>query len=187
MTAGVPGPAAPVEEGPLAPERLREVLGHFCTGVTVVTALDGDGRPVGFSCQSFVSLSLEPPLVSFAVSRMSRSWPGIQYADRFCVNILSADQETLCRRFADRGADRFAGVEWWPGPATGSPRLAGALAWVDCTLDAVYPGGDHRIAVGRVRALGAAEEGTDPLLYFRSAFRTPAAVPAAVPAPARTP
>ncbi|MFF8845290.1 flavin reductase family protein [Streptomyces sp. NPDC015127] len=158
----------------LDPARLRRALGHFCTGVTVITATEPGQPPVGFACQSFVSLSLQPPLVSFSVSRLSRSWPGIQRAGRFCVNILAADQEDLCRRFAVPGADRFADVTWWPSPVTGSPRLAGALAWVDCTIETVYPGGDHKIAVGRVQDLDIADEEAEPLLFFLAEFRRPA-------------
>ncbi|MFE7778354.1 flavin reductase family protein [Streptomyces sp. NPDC057445] len=161
----------PLGGKPLEPAHLRHVLGHFCTGITVITAMENGQPPVGFACQSFVSLSLEPPLVSFSVSRLSRSWRGIRRAGRFCVNILHAEQEPLCRRFAATGADRFAGVEWWPSPVTGSPRLAGALAWVDCTIETVYPGGDHRIAVGRVRDLDIADGEAEPLLFFLAGFR----------------
>ncbi|WP_317441291.1 flavin reductase family protein [Streptomyces collinus] len=154
----------------LEPARLRHVLGHFCTGIAVITAQEDGLPPVGFTCQSFVSLSLQPPLVSFSVSRFSRSWPGIRRAGRFCANILAAEQEPLCGRFAATDGNRFAGVEWWPSPATGSPRLAGALAWVDCTIEAVYPGGDHRIAVGRVQDLGVGAGEPDPLLFFQARF-----------------
>lgn len=155
----------------LEPARLRHVLGHFCTGIAVLTAQEEPGLPpVGFTCQSFVSLSLEPPLVSFSVSRFSRSWPGMRRAGRFCANILSADQEPLCRRFAAAVGDRFDGVDWLPSPATGSPRLAGALAWVDCTIEAVYPGGDHRITVGRVQDLGVTAGEPDPLLFYLARF-----------------
>ncbi|CAM5641280.1 MULTISPECIES: flavin reductase family protein [Streptomyces] len=172
----------PREAGLPDPARLRHVLGHFCTGIAVVTAREDGRPPVGFTCQSFVSLSLRPPLVSFSVSRASQSWPGIQRAGRFCANILAADQEPLCGRFA-AGGDRFAGVEWWESPATGSPRLAGALAWVDCTLEAVYPGGDHRIAVGRVQDLGATDGGPDPLLFYQARFHRAAPTTPSGPAP----
>jgi 3-hydroxy-9,10-secoandrosta-1,3,5(10)-triene-9,17-dione monooxygenase reductase component len=160
----------------LEPTRLRHVLGHFCTGIAVITTLEAGGPPVGFTCQSFVSLSLKPPLVSFSVSRYSRSWPTIRRAGRFCANILSADQEPLCRRFAATDGDRFAGVEWWASPATGSPRLAGALAWVDCTIEAVYPGGDHRIAVGRVEDLGVTAGEPAPLLFYLARFQSAAPI-----------
>jgi flavin reductase (DIM6/NTAB) family NADH-FMN oxidoreductase RutF len=159
---------------PVDGDVLRHVVGHFCTGVTIITSLDDDDQPVGFTCQSFVSLSLDPPLVSFSVSRGSRSWPQIRSAGRFCVNILTAEQEPLCRKFAAKGVDRFAGVDWLPGPSTGAPRLLGSLAWVECTMEAVYPGGDHVIAVGRVLDIGIAEAAADPLLFFVAGFRRPA-------------
>ncbi|WP_267246506.1 flavin reductase family protein [Streptomyces sp. PR69] len=143
------------ERAPLAPAEFRRVLGHFATGVTVVTALDADG-PAGFACQSFASLSLDPPLIAFMVGRTSTTWPRIARAGAFCVNILGAHQAALCRGFAVSGADKFAGVEWDAAPATGSPRLAGVPAWIDCTIQAVHTGGDHLIVVGRVRALDAA-------------------------------
>ncbi len=130
--------------------------------------------PAGFACQSFASLSLNPPLVSFMVARTSTTWPRIARAGVFCVNVLGAGQGDLCRAFAVSGADKFAGVEYDAAPATGSPRLAGAPAWIDCVVHAVHTGGDHLIVVGRVEALGTAEgsgegEGA-PLLFHRGAF-----------------
>ncbi|OKI03460.1 NADPH-flavin oxidoreductase [Streptomyces sp. CB02923] len=166
------------ERAPLDPAAFRAVLGHFASGVTVVTApapcaagAPGDG-PAGFACQSFASLSLDPPLVTFMVARTSTTWPRIARAGVFCVNILGADQEDLCRAFAVSGADKFAGVVHTPAPVTGSPRLAGAPAWVDCTIQAVHTGGDHLIVVGRVAALGTdpAAAGPGPLLFHRGAF-----------------
>nr|WP_030120905.1 flavin reductase family protein [Streptomyces californicus] len=156
------------ERLPVAPEGFRRVLGHFASGVTVVTARDADG-PAGFACQSFASLSLDPPLVSFMVARTSTTWPRIARAGAFCVNILGAEQGALCRGFAVSGADKFAGVGYADAPATGSPLLDSVPAWIDCRVHAVHTGGDHLIVVGRVEALGAAEEG-EPLLFHRGAF-----------------
>ncbi|MGW4251254.1 flavin reductase family protein [Streptomyces californicus] len=156
------------ERLPVAPEEFRRVLGHFASGVTVVTARDADG-PAGFACQSFASLSLDPPLVSFMVARTSTTWPRIARAGAFCVNILGAEQGALCRGFAVSGADKFAGVGYADAPATGSPLLDSVPAWIDCRVHAVHTGGDHLIVVGRVEALGAAEEG-EPLLFHRGAF-----------------
>jgi flavin reductase (DIM6/NTAB) family NADH-FMN oxidoreductase RutF len=154
---------------------LRDALGHFATGVTVITAAGEGGLPVGFACQSFASLSLDPPLICFNVARTSSSWPRIARAGAFCVNVLAEDQGGLCRAFAvsaSTGADKFAGVVWEPAPATGSPRLEGALAWVDCTIHAVHTGGDHLIVLGRVREITAPREGeTGPLVFYRSGFR----------------
>ncbi|MFF0556273.1 flavin reductase family protein [Streptomyces sp. NPDC004266] len=156
------------ERPPVDPAEFRRVLGHFASGVTIVTALDADG-PAGFACQSFASLSLDPPLVAFMVARTSTTWPRIAASGTFCVNVLGAGQGDLCRAFAVSGADKFAGVEWEAAPATGSPRLAGAPAWIDCTITTVHTGGDHLIVVGRVEALNATESG-DPLLFHRGRF-----------------
>lgn len=145
----------------------KSVLGRFCTGVTVITAM-ADGVPVGFTCQSFSALSLEPPYVCFCPSRTSTSWPRIRAAGRFCINILAADQEDVCRSFARSGADKFAGVRWLPSP-NGSPVLGGSLAWVDCTLEREVDGGDHTIAIARVTGLSERRDAA-PLLFYRSAF-----------------
>ena len=149
--------------------RFREVLGRFATGVTVVTGVD-DGEPVGLTCQSFTSVSLEPPLVLFVPARTSRAWPRIERAGAFCVNVLGAGQEPLSEIFASRGADKFAGIDWRPG-ATGSPVLEGGIAWLDCTLHAVHDGGDHLVVLGRVRDLGMRGD-AEPLLYVEGRYRS---------------
>ncbi|MET8731839.1 flavin reductase family protein [Streptomyces parvus] len=156
------------ERLPIAPAEFRRVLGHFASGVTVVTARDTDG-PTGFACQSFASLSLDPPLVTFMVARTSTTWPRIARAGAFCVNVLGADQGALCRGFAVSGADKFAGVAYGEAPATGSPLLDSVPAWIDCRIHAVHTGGDHLIVVGRVEALGSEEDG-EPLLFHRGTF-----------------
>ncbi|MGY0059304.1 flavin reductase family protein [Streptomyces sp. LZ34] len=164
------------ERLPLDPAEFRRVLGHFASGVTVIAAVDEEG-PAGFACQSFSSLSLDPPLIAFMVARTSTTWPRIARAGVFCVNILGADQGALCRGFAVSGSrrpDKFAGVPHQPAPVTGSPRLTDVPAWIDCTVHAVHTGGDHLVVVGRVRALGtddlAARSG--PLLFHRGEFAT---------------
>ncbi|MBW5253871.1 flavin reductase family protein [Streptomyces sp. P01-B04] len=157
------------ERLPLDRGEFRRVLGHFASGVTIVTAHDPAG-PAGFACQSFASLSLDPPLVTFMVARTSTTWPRIARAGAFCVNILGADQGALCRGFAVSGADKFAGVAYSSAPGTGSPLLEGVPAWVDCRIQAVHTGGDHLIVVGRVEALGAAADGEGPLLFHRGVF-----------------
>jgi 3-hydroxy-9,10-secoandrosta-1,3,5(10)-triene-9,17-dione monooxygenase reductase component len=146
---------------------LRDVLGHFATGIVVVTAAGPDG-PLGFTCQSFSSLSLDPPLVSLAPARTSSTWPRIRDVGAFCVNVLAADHEQHSARFARSGIDRFAGVRWRPGPG-GAPVLDGVAAWVVATLEHEYDGGDHTIAVGRVRALGA-DPSRAPLLFHRGRY-----------------
>ncbi|WP_295658839.1 flavin reductase family protein [uncultured Nocardioides sp.] len=138
----------------------REVLGRFASGVTVVTGLDGDS-PAGLTCQSFTSVSLEPPLVLFCVARTSRSWPSIRRSGAFCANVLADDQAPVSEVMASRSADKFAGLSWVPGAATGSPRIAGATAYVECSIQAVHEAGDHVVVIGRVLDLvpGAAEHG----------------------------
>jgi 3-hydroxy-9,10-secoandrosta-1,3,5(10)-triene-9,17-dione monooxygenase reductase component len=157
----------------------RSVLGQFCTGVTIVTACL-DEEPVGFACQSFTALSLEPPLVLFCPGGGSRSWPLIRRAGRFCVNVLASDQVEVSAVFGGRGADKFAAVRWFPSPG-GSPVLDGALAWIDCTVEAVHPGGDHVIVVGRVDGLAAPAAGKAPLLFHRGHYTDTSDAPAAEP------
>jgi 3-hydroxy-9,10-secoandrosta-1,3,5(10)-triene-9,17-dione monooxygenase reductase component len=146
--------------------RFREVLGHFVTGVTIVTAME-EGEPVGFTCQAFTSLSLEPPLVALAPGKSSTSWPRIAAAGAFCVNILAEDQEALSRDFAVSGGDKFTGVGWHPG-ANGAPVLEGALAWVECAFVQSHDAGDHELVVGRVQDIGV-NRGR-PLVYYRGGF-----------------
>ncbi|TQS47079.1 flavin reductase family protein [Cryptosporangium phraense] len=146
----------------------RSVLGQFCTGVTVVTA-SLDGEPAGFACQSFAALSLDPPLVVFCPGASSRTWPVIARAGTFCVNVLAADQAEVSAVFGARRTDKFDVVPWSPSPS-GSPVLDGVLAWIDCTVEAVYPGGDHHVVVGRVEALEAPGAGHTPLLFHRGRY-----------------
>ncbi|MFD1722133.1 flavin reductase family protein [Amnibacterium endophyticum] len=148
----------------------RQVLAHFATGVVVITGTTPEG-PAGLTCQSFSSLSLDPPLVLLSTARSSSTWPRIAATGRFAVNVLGADQRDVSARFAVSGGDKFAGQGFRAG-ALGNPLLDGAIAHVECDLEAVHDGGDHHIVVGRVRALEA--QGLDdaaPLLYFRSAYR----------------
>ena len=147
--------------------KFRDVLGRFCTGVTVVTSMS-NGEPVGMTCQSFSSVSLDPPLVLFCPAKSSRAWPQMQRAGYFCVNLLSHDQLDLSNAFARTGADKFAGVSWRPS-ATGAPLLDGVLGWVDCTVYAVHEAGDHYVVIGRVMDLGV-EEAPHPLLFYRGRY-----------------
>jgi flavin reductase (DIM6/NTAB) family NADH-FMN oxidoreductase RutF/AcrR family transcriptional regulator len=147
--------------------RFRRVLGHFATGVAVITA-SGDAGPAGMAVSSFTSVSLEPPLVAFLPDKSSSSWPKIEAAGSFCVNILSAGQQDLCAQFARTGADKFAGVSWRPA-ASGSPILDGVMAWIDCELTQTFESGDHYIAIGRVVELEADELGA-PLVFFQGGY-----------------
>ena len=153
--------------GSLDPQAMREVMGHFASGVTVVTAVT-DGGPIGFTCQSFSSLSLDPPLVVFAPGRSSRTWPQLRDIGRFCVNVLAEGQDAVSQNFARSGVDKFAGVPWRPS-ALGSPVLDDVVAWIDAELWAEYDGGDHTLVVARVLDLGA-DGRRRPLLYHRGQY-----------------
>jgi len=146
----------------------RTTMGQFCTGVVVATAAP-EGTPAGFVAQSFVSLSLDPPLIAICPAKTSSSWPKLRAAGAFCVNMLHAGQVDLCNQFARSGADKFTGVDWQPG-STGAPVLADALAWIECTLHDEVEAGDHTIAIGRVMAFERTAPTADPLLFFRGAY-----------------
>jgi flavin reductase (DIM6/NTAB) family NADH-FMN oxidoreductase RutF len=162
----VPDPDEP-EEASIDSARFRQVLGHFCTGVTVITAID-EGEPAGLAVGSFSSLSLDPPLVLFCADKGSSTFPKIRSAGRFCVNILAEDQEDVCRVFAAKGTDKFAGMGYRKS-GTGSPILDGVLAWIDCEMGDVIEQGDHYVVVGRVKELEVMHEG-GPLLFFRGGY-----------------
>jgi 3-hydroxy-9,10-secoandrosta-1,3,5(10)-triene-9,17-dione monooxygenase reductase component len=159
-----PGPGS----SPAAQAEFRTVLGHFASGVVVVTGATVSG-PSGFTCQSFFSLSLDPPLVAFSPSASSTSWPPIGASGSCTVNVLREDQEALARSFARSGTDKFAGVGWTPG-STGAPRLHDALAWLDCVVEAVHDGGDHHLVVARVVELRSGRG--EPLVFYRGGFGT---------------
>lgn len=150
--------------------RYRDVLGHFATGVTVITTLR-DAEPVGMAVNSFTSVSLDPPLIAFCAALGSSTWDHIARAGHFCVNVLCREQAELSHRFAARDTDRFAGVAWTPAPS-GAPRLTGAAAWFDCQLESRIVAGDHVIALGRVIDLDAEPESV-PLVFFRGDYQLP--------------
>lgn len=152
----------------IAADMFRNVLSHYPTGVSIVTADVAGTGPVGLVVGTFTSLSLEPALVSFMPAKSSSSWPKIQSAGSFCVNVLGANQGDLCKQFSARGGDKFAGVEWRPG-ATGSPILNGAMAWIDCRIEQVFDSGDHQIVVGRVVDLRV-ESDELPMTFLRGSF-----------------
>jgi 3-hydroxy-9,10-secoandrosta-1,3,5(10)-triene-9,17-dione monooxygenase reductase component len=164
MTARHATAAQAVEPDPAS---MRRVLGHFCTGVAVIAA-HGERGPVGFACQSFAALSLEPPLVLFCPSASSGSWPVIERTGSFTVNVLGERQRDISGVFGAPGADKFAGLGHSPAPS-GAPLLDGVLTWADCDLEAVHPAGDHYIVVGRVTALGGSGGGR-PLLFYRGRY-----------------
>ena len=151
-----------------AHRRFREVMGRFCTGIAIVTSHDEIG-PVGLTCQSVTSVSLNPPLVLFCGGKNSTSLPRIMAAGRFCINILGDDHHELAQQFAVSGTDKFARGDWRLS-VQGMPQLGGAIAHIECTVDLVQPAGDHEIVVGSVSSVEAASAG-QPLLFYRSEYR----------------
>jgi flavin reductase (DIM6/NTAB) family NADH-FMN oxidoreductase RutF/DNA-binding IclR family transcriptional regulator len=163
-------------------KRFRQVLGHYPTGVTVVTAVDADGRPAGMAVGSFTSVSLDPPLIAFLPDKSSTSFPRIRSASSFCVNVLSAEQEHICRAFAAKGQDKFGGLAW-RAAASGAPILDGVVAWIDCEFESIYETGDHYIVIGKVLGLDVASQSM-PLLFFQGGYGH--FKPLALTAPAET-
>ena len=156
----------PAADHVVEPTEMRRVLGAFASGITIVTGTS-QGLPVGFACQSFTSVSLEPPLVLFCPARTSKTWPLLQAAGAFSVNVLAEDQLELCKAFAVSGCNKFAGLAWHDTPW--GPSLDGVLATVHCTIEQVHEAGDHDVVVGRVRRLVMHRE-VGPLLFFRGQF-----------------
>jgi flavin reductase (DIM6/NTAB) family NADH-FMN oxidoreductase RutF len=163
MTAGT---ATAVEQA-IDPQTYRRVLGQYPTGVCVITADSAEHGKSGMVVGSFTSVSLDPPLVAFLPAKTSTTWPKIEHAGSFCVNILSADQEDVCRTFFGPG-DKFATVETRPA-GSGAPVIDGAVAWLDCDLEDVHDAGDHYIVVGRVRTLESAVRHL-PLIFFQGGY-----------------
>jgi flavin reductase (DIM6/NTAB) family NADH-FMN oxidoreductase RutF len=155
-------------DGQIDGQRFRQVLGSYPTGVTVITAIDEDGQPAGMAVGTFTSVSLDPPLVAFLPDRSSTSFPKIRTASSFCVNVLADEQEDVCRAFATRGGDKFAGVAWSPA-GSGAPRIDGVAAWIDCDFESITDAGDHYLVMGRVRELDAHGERL-PLVFFQGGY-----------------
>ncbi len=147
----------------------RDVLGRLPTGVVVVTGGDPE-KPAGLVVGSFMSVSLEPPLVAVSPAKSSRSWPLVEAGGSFCANVLAESQEALARQFATAGADKFAGVSWTPAPASGAPLLDGVAAWMDCRVYERFEAGDHWLVLGEVLELSVNREG-GALVFHGGAFR----------------
>lgn len=161
------------------PRALRDAFGCFMTGVTVVTTIDQSNNPLGFTANSFSSVSLDPPLLLVSIANKSVNLQTFQAAPGFAVNILSEEQKSVSANFARPVEDRFASVYWRRGPV-GSPLIAEVSAWFDCTLEQVIPAGDHSILLGRI---GGFEATSHPGLgYYRGAYVTPAATAQQLPA-----
>jgi 3-hydroxy-9,10-secoandrosta-1,3,5(10)-triene-9,17-dione monooxygenase reductase component len=156
----------------VSPDVFRSVMGHFVTGITVVTTLAG-GRPQGITVNALSSVSLEPPLVMVALDRRRFITPSVRNAGRYAVNVLSEDQQDLSDCFAgapvEPGRDAFCGARWTAGP-TGLPLLDGAIATLECTVVQTFEAGDHELFIGRVDTLGSREDRPMPLLFYRRQY-----------------
>lgn len=168
LSAPTAHPAA--HAGAFSPIDFRTTLGHFASGITIITGIE-DGQPVGMTCQSFFSQSIEPPLISFSVMETSTTYPRLRRAGRFCVNVLADTQQHISSQFGRSGGDKWAGIEW-DTTAAGNPVLRGSLMWVDCSLENEFRAGDHTIVIGRVHEMSPMQAAAaEPLLFYRGAYR----------------
>ena len=151
-------------------EQFRSAMGSFAAGVTVVTTLDGDGTPHALTATAFSSLSAEPPLCLVCVDKQSRAHGPLTVGGKFAVNMLSEGQRDMSGHFASKAEDKFEGIEWTAGEATGCPLLPGVLATVECEIVDILAGGDHDIFIGRM--LGVEVHEGRPLLYWRGNYAT---------------
>jgi len=165
-----------VKHMPVSPDQFREIFGSFPTAVAVVTAVDEQGDPCGFTCNAVCAVSVSPPLLLIGVDKRSRTLPALLHARAFAVNFLSASGAETSQRFAGKGQDKFAGMRWQPSPgADGAPLLTGvALAYAECRVETTVEAGDHCLVIGRVD--GGAVFPREPLLYCRGDY-TRVAVP----------
>jgi flavin reductase (DIM6/NTAB) family NADH-FMN oxidoreductase RutF len=154
---------------PIDKMELRRVMGHFATGVTIITTRSKDGKFYGLTANAFTSVSLDPPLLLVCVDKKAESYPYFEESKIFTVNVLSADQEALSRRFAVSGGPKFEGVAYRTG-ANGAPILEGAVAFIECKLVEGYPGGDHTVYLGEVQEAETSDH--KPLLFFRGGYRS---------------
>lgn len=150
---------------------LRYALGRFASGITVITGMVDD-IPTGFTCQSFYSVSLNPPLVSFCVMKTSKSWPGIRLSGRFTVNVLAEEQQAVSDAFAKSGSDKWKHVDWATYPS-GKAIITETLMWLDCSLYSEHELGDHFLVIGKVEEMSPVDwdRQRNPLIYFGGQYR----------------
>lgn len=146
----------------------RQVLGYYPTGVSAITAMDEDGKPIGLVVGTFSSVSLDPPLVGFLPDKSSSTWPKLERAGKFCVNVLASDQLDVCKQLAGKAADKFAEVEYTVSDHN-LPVVTGALATIECALHSVTDAGDHFFVLGHVLRLEATRD-ADPMLFHRGRY-----------------
>lgn len=154
----------------LNPRAFRDALGHYASGITIIAGHDGN-EPLGFTCQSFYSVSVAPPLISFSVMAHSSTYPRIRETGKFSVNILAELQQAISDQFARKGTDRWGGVAWKMTLGQ-NPVIAGTLMWLDCKIVAEHQAGDHYIVIGQVIAMSPEDwHHGAPLLYFKGKYR----------------
>lgn len=164
------GPEELGTDNALDPRVFRDTLGHYASGITIISGIDEEG-PIGFTCQSFFSVSTEPPLVSFSVMVNSTTYPRVRSTGKFAVNVLAHNQHAVSNQFARKGTDKWAGISWLP-TAAGNPVVADTLMWLDCEIWAEHEAGDHQIVIGRVNEMSPASwHKEEPLLYFKGQYR----------------
>jgi flavin reductase (DIM6/NTAB) family NADH-FMN oxidoreductase RutF len=157
-----------VNDTTIEPALFRQVLGTYPTGVCAITALDGQGNPAGMVVGTFTSVSLDPPLVGFLPDKNSSSWPLIEQAGRFCVNVLASDQQAVCRQLSAKGPDKFAGVDVAISDNR-LPVIAGSIARIECEIHGVLDAGDHWFVLGKVIGLETTRD-DDPMLFYRGRY-----------------
>jgi flavin reductase (DIM6/NTAB) family NADH-FMN oxidoreductase RutF len=153
---------------PIDKNQLRQVMGHFATGVTIITTFNKDGQMHGLTANAFTSVSLEPPLLLISVDKKAESYPAFEESKVFTVNILADEQEALSRKFAVSGGNKFEGVAYRRG-ANGAAILDGTLAHIECTLYGAYEGGDHSLYLGEIQEAEVREG--KPLVFYRGGYR----------------
>jgi 3-hydroxy-9,10-secoandrosta-1,3,5(10)-triene-9,17-dione monooxygenase reductase component len=155
--------------GNITDSEFRAAMASFAATVTIITTTDGDGKPAGLTATAFSSVSKAPPLCLVCVAKNADAYPALTASGRFAVNFLAHDQEFVSGQFAVHGIDKFEGIAWEPGPASGCPVIAGAIGLVECTTYAVHPAGDHDVFIGAIERVVVSPG--EPLLYYRGRYR----------------
>jgi len=157
-------------DAPIDPRLFRDTLGHFASGITIISGTDAEG-PIGFTCQAFYGVSIEPPLVSFSVMENSTTYPRIRETGTFAVNVLAHHQDRVSNQFSKKGTDKWAGIEWQP-TAAGNPAISDTAMWLDCDIWAEHTAGDHLVVIGLVKEMSSAEwHRHEPLMFFKGEYR----------------
>lgn len=168
-SSGLGAQNEPKESPEFDARRYRDVMGSFPSGVTIITTQSADG-PVGFTCQSFYSVSIDPPLVSFSIAQTSRSLSSVRSYGRVVINFLSSKQQHLSAQFARSGTDKWQGVSWEAAEENGAPVIADVTGWVAGEVEREIQAGDHLIFLVRVSALHTSPD-VEPLVFHRGSYR----------------